>query len=52
MLKKSLVSLLICSLMLLAAVGCNKETEATTGEVAMGRYIEEEVNIDGFMRKL
>ncbi len=49
MLKKSLVSLLICSLMLLAAVGCNKEIEATTGEVAMGRYIEEEVNIDGFM---
>ena len=49
MLKKSLVSVLICSLMLLAAVGCNKEIETTTGEVAMGRYIEEEVTIEGFM---
>ncbi len=49
MLKKSLVGMLICSLMLLAVVGCNKETETATGEVAMGRYIEEEVTIDGFM---
>ena len=49
MLKKSLVVILIYSLMLLGTVGCNQETEATIGEVAMGRYIEEEVTIDGFM---
>ena len=49
MLKKSLISLLICSLLLLAAVGCDKQIETTTGQVAMGRYIEKQVTIDGFM---